>query len=354
MTGPRRSHEHSLLQVAAELWEAESLEQFRAALLTRLHALIGADIASYNEIAGDSQEAFVVADPAETLALTEVAGQLERFGELVQQNPLAAHSMRTGDTRARRMSDFIGRRQLHALELYDCIYRPLGVESQVAFSVPSEGQLVGVTLSRSASDFDEDELALLDAVAKIAIPIHRALHERVRAQAVLRAVEAENGAAQAIVLVQASGALEPAHARAERLLVQIEHDRQTAESLRAWVCAQRRFQPGRVSPLRLTLGAGELEARYVRGESGSLDAVCIRMLAEPAAGTLRALGLTSRQAEVLQLVWKGAANAEIALSLRISEHTVRHHLEHIYRRLGVDSRGGAAHAASRAALEQNC
>ena len=41
------------------------------------------------------------------------------------------------------------------------------------------------------------------------------------------------------------------------------------------------------------------------------------------------------------------ADAEIAVALNISEHTVRHHLEDIYRRLGVKSRAAAAHVATR-------
>jgi len=37
--------------------------------------------------------------------------------------------------------------------------------------------------------------------------------------------------------------------------------------------------------------------------------------------------------------------------LTLSEHTVRHHVEEIYRRLGVRSRAGAANLAGRALRE---
>jgi DNA-binding NarL/FixJ family response regulator len=80
----------------------------------------------------------------------------------------------------------------------------------------------------------------------------------------------------------------------------------------------------------------------------SLDVISIRPNASAAPHALSALGLTRRQAEVLQLVSRGERNADIAASLSISEHTVRHHLEDIYRRLGVTSRVAAAHAATRA------
>jgi LuxR family transcriptional regulator of csgAB operon len=56
---------------------------------------------------------------------------------------------------------------------------------------------------------------------------------------------------------------------------------------------------------------------------------------------------------VLHLLARGDTNADIAAALTISEHTVRHHLEEIYRRLGVRSRVAAAHAAARALAEHS-
>jgi DNA-binding NarL/FixJ family response regulator len=59
------------------------------------------------------------------------------------------------------------------------------------------------------------------------------------------------------------------------------------------------------------------------------------------------LGLTRRQADVLHLLWQGRPNTQIADALEISQHTVRHHLEEIYKRLDVSSRAAAAHIAGR-------
>ncbi|MGB7877224.1 MAG: LuxR C-terminal-related transcriptional regulator [Ilumatobacteraceae bacterium] len=55
--------------------------------------------------------------------------------------------------------------------------------------------------------------------------------------------------------------------------------------------------------------------------------------------------LTTRQEEVLGLVRLGMPNKRIARILGISETTVRTHLENIFKRLGVQSRTAAAHAA---------
>ena len=48
--------------------------------------------------------------------------------------------------------------------------------------------------------------------------------------------------------------------------------------------------------------------------------------------------LTPREADVLELLRQGRANAEIALALHISVETVRTHRRNIYRKLGVRTR----------------
>jgi DNA-binding CsgD family transcriptional regulator len=55
--------------------------------------------------------------------------------------------------------------------------------------------------------------------------------------------------------------------------------------------------------------------------------------------------LTARQVEILRLVQVGMSNREIARNLRITEATVRKHLENAFDRLGVLSRTAAVSAA---------
>lgn len=51
--------------------------------------------------------------------------------------------------------------------------------------------------------------------------------------------------------------------------------------------------------------------------------------------------LSSREHEVMQWLSQGKSNEEIGLLLGISQHTVRKHLEHVFRKLAVENRTAA-------------
>ncbi len=352
--GPRSS-ERLLAAAASQLWAMDDLAEFRRGVLSVLHGLIDADIASYNEICRDPPEALVLAEPMDSLGSTG-SERRRRFAELILENPLAAHFAATGDPSAQRMSDFISRRSFRALELYDLVYRETGTEAQIAFTVPASGQLIGITMSRTRGDFADDERDLLDRARHLIVPVYRNLLDRARLGVVLSALEGEGGGRgpAAVLLVHGSGALEAAHPYAERLLREIVRERAPFDALQAWGQRQRGARARRSGRERLTLAlhSGEVTADYVHGKVGTLDAIALYPSPRPTLTALRSLGLTARQAAVLHLLWQGSLNREIALALSISEHTVRHHLEEIYRRLNVRSRAAAAHLAGQAAREQ--
>jgi DNA-binding CsgD family transcriptional regulator len=340
---------------AVELSAIGDLAELRSGVLPILRRLIAADMASYNEISRSPPGALVIADPFGSLGSASHERQ-QRFAELVWQNPLAAHFVRTGDSSAQRMSDFITRSALHRLELYDQYYRELGTEYQLAFTVPADACLIGITLSRTgARDFAEEDRALFDQVRALVVPLYRNLLDRDRLRAVLAALDhaGPSAAPLAVLLVHASGALEAAHERAEPLLAALAAERPALQELHDWASQQRRraVATRRSEPLLLALRSREMLALYVHGRPGTLDAIALCASPRPTVEVLRELGLTSRQARVLQLLWEGATNAEIALALTLSDHTVRHHLEEIYRRLGVRSRAAAANLAGRALRE---
>jgi PAS domain S-box-containing protein len=62
------------------------------------------------------------------------------------------------------------------------------------------------------------------------------------------------------------------------------------------------------------------------------------------------LGLTPRQTEVLHLIAQGASTDQVAARLHLSRETVRNHVRHIFRALGVHSRVEAVAVAYQSGL----
>ncbi|MBI4680141.1 MAG: hypothetical protein HY753_02725 [Nitrospirae bacterium] len=58
--------------------------------------------------------------------------------------------------------------------------------------------------------------------------------------------------------------------------------------------------------------------------------------------TMRAMGITLREAEILHWISQGKTNAEISAILNISLNTVKTHQQHIYEKIGVENRVAAA------------
>jgi DNA-binding NarL/FixJ family response regulator len=73
-------------------------------------------------------------------------------------------------------------------------------------------------------------------------------------------------------------------------------------------------------------------------ERQSLGGVLDAMVGDRLGRLDQSRGLTEREREVIQLVAEGMRNREIAAKLRITEGTVKIHLHHVYKKLGVGSR----------------
>ncbi|MGB3070153.1 MAG: DNA-binding response regulator [Ottowia sp.] len=93
---------------------------------------------------------------------------------------------------------------------------------------------------------------------------------------------------------------------------------------------------------------GRLLARYMgQGHPGE-SMLLLTPAADnnPAADRLRQASLTPREAEVLSWLAKGKTNRDIADILGMSPRTVNKHLEHVFAKLGVETRSAAVAIAA--------
>ncbi|MFT3865508.1 MAG: LuxR C-terminal-related transcriptional regulator [Solirubrobacterales bacterium] len=187
------------------------------------------------------------------------------YGEYAFQNPLMTRYMETLDGRAYRFSDVISVEEYHRLDLYRKLYRPMGVEHQIAFTLPATpGRVLAIALSRRDRDYSDEERDLIN--------------------------------------------------RARPFLIQAWRNAIEHTALRDIVAAQ---APGSRLPAAI---ADDAFAEY---------------------------GLTPRETEVLVLVARGRSNRDAAAILGLSARTVQKHLEHCFRKLGVENRSAAAETAWR-------
>jgi HD-GYP domain-containing protein (c-di-GMP phosphodiesterase class II) len=87
--------------------------------------------------------------------------------------------------------------------------------------------------------------------------------------------------------------------------------------------------------LRREVGAGRLDGEAVQGVLAEAGHRVARTRRE------RPAGLSEREVEVLRLLVRGLSNRVMASQLSVSYDTVKHHIQHIYDKIGVSTRAGA-------------
>ncbi len=106
-------------------------------------------------------------------------------------------------------------------------------------------------------------------------------------------------------------------------------------------------------PSRPALTADERRAWLLaEAEDGRLDGPAVRAVLQAAGHPVgrrvpRVAGLTAREVDVLRLLVRGSSNKQIAGLLSITPRTVSTHIEHIFAKTGVSTRGAAAMFALR-------
>jgi DNA-binding CsgD family transcriptional regulator len=163
-----KSLDKRALEIVGETIGLLDLQELCHGMLRALREAVPAEWCALNELPANLPHTISLAEPPAPPQL-HVA-----FAKYGLQNPLAAHFLQTKNGRALRFSDLVTRRELHRLELYREVYSPLGVEYQIAFTLPSGShQVLGIALSRSRRDFTATERDLLNLVRPYLIQAYR-------------------------------------------------------------------------------------------------------------------------------------------------------------------------------------
>lgn len=335
----------SVLDFVGEAYDAQDLAEFRAVLLPGIHRLVASDYVAYNEIE-QGQAGLTIVSPE----LPEWA--YSAWGRHAGENPLLQRFLRTRDGRSRRFSDVASVAELRRTALYTELYRPLGLEHQVAFILPSTPDLtIGVALSRGGRDYTERDRRLLELARPHLIQAYRAAQLRERLVGILEGLrQGLDADGTAIVVIAAGGDVGFVSTAAAELFEDLlgstpmEVGRPPGEPLANWL-----EEGGATARLPIAGKDDSLLARCVRGDGGTRVVLLERAARALSLQALSQLGLTPREAEVLHGLARGEDPGAVAAELEVSPRTVAKHVQHIHAKLGVSSRAQAVATAWAAA-----
>jgi DNA-binding CsgD family transcriptional regulator len=162
----RVNDEAIMLELVSEVVGLLDMDELRHGLLEALSRAIPCRWASLNEVGPDGVVALVKPDLDERW--------FGRFAELVDENPLYQRWLRTRDGRAYRFCDVTTREELEATRLYREVYAPLGINHQIALTLPARSdRVLALVLHRTDRDFTDAERNFLNRARPFLIQAYR-------------------------------------------------------------------------------------------------------------------------------------------------------------------------------------
>jgi DNA-binding CsgD family transcriptional regulator len=280
-----------------------------------------------------------------------------------EEHPFVARCKQSRSVRALRIDELMPREQFLQTALYRDLYRPLGIEYQLLMLVASpDTYWRAVVLNRKSHDFlDQEQLALETLWPHIMLAQRN--QQRGARQRETGAIEASAPENSGVIVITSSGEVTLCSEQARIWLAEYfgalflmrgvtlptnvlrwARLRVERESLGRGLRVERR------DPLVATQGERCLVLDINVDHGKNMHLITLEELALNAPPpALEALGLTPREAEVMSWVAQGKTNREVGLILGSAARTVDKHLEHIFQKLGVESRTAAILRAWQAA-----
>lgn len=336
----RQSDLRLLISVLNELATEAPIAPDPLRLLALVGQLVPGDAFSFNEVGPRPELTTTVSDPPVALLLP---GSDHEFARLAADHPLVVHYRQTGDGHAVKFSDLLTQPQLHQLELYQAIFRPLHLEHQMAVTLAmTPEQVVGITVNRTGPDFSERDRSMLDLLRPYLAQVQR--------QAILLDQVAQAYAAgdRSVLVLTMAGHIAYAARQALAWIASYFGSSGSTSALPEALTDWLRYsagcdgdgRPRLAEPLIVVRGSRRLIVQVLPGTLGPT----LLLHEEVPPEIPPALGLSRRETEVLIEVARGSTDAQAADTLYVSRRTVQKHLEHAYRKLGVTNRSEALQA----------
>jgi len=339
----------AVLDFLEETYALTNLDDLALHLVRRLPGLVGSEVTGYNELNRRKRRMDFFHEPR-----VQLRDAVEIFNRYAHQHPLIRHHERVKDGEPAAISDYLTQRQLRRLDLYNEFFRPVGVDYQVVFALRrSDDLIVALALGRRGRDFSRRDRALLSALRPHLLCAYRNAESLTGLQRELTLlIQEAEATGTSVISLAPNGRVRAASPRAvDRLadyFAPAARDRgRLPDAVSRWIRAQTSYRDVDESLRPRTPMIVEKDGcRLVLRLAGSTDRPLLlieeRRAPVVASRSLQAVGLTEREADVLAWVGHGKRDSEIGTILRISPRTVAKHLEHIFQKLGVETRTAAA------------
>ena len=338
-----------LNEMAAEAW---SLESFASSGLDRLPRLVASEVTTLSICDLVRGRRTVFSTPNRVFS----AGERASFDAHFHEHPLVLYHSKTPGGTTHRISDSLSPSQFRRTPLYNDYYRCVGIDHVMALPLYVDRRfLVSFVFNRKRRDFDEAERDALDVLRpQLAALFGQALSQE-RTRSLLSQLDslAAPGGWSAIELDGERRVVRASDATRERIEAcwpdwKGGEGSRLPDALDRWL--QERLEgtgnlAGTAASGSLTVGrrGRALRVRLVPNPASGGGTLLFVSLAVEAGFPESAAGaaLTPREREVLQWAGAGKTNAEIAAILDMSPRTVEKHFEHVFEKLGVETRMAA-------------
>jgi DNA-binding CsgD family transcriptional regulator len=357
-----------VLDFVRDLYSHHGLDDFSDRAMASLRGIIAAERIVYGSFDVERQAASLRMQPS---IVTEqdgtvdgaVNGALNGLERNFGAHPLFRYYLQSGDGQAQRLSQVMTRSQFRRHCAGDDFVRQLGARYQMGmfFTLDDPATVTAVLLIRNRRDFSERERALLGTLHPHLVQSFRNVASLNRyCRDLDELVRMLEGPLSSVIVLAGDGRVKRWTDQARSWINQYCRTPFPAEQNRLPQCFADWYRGQLAKVARATPSASPRDPLVVEKGGRQLTVQLIpdhlrdehllllnEKRRDSSWSSLAEHGLTPRESEVLAWVAKGKTNAEVGTILQMSGRTVQKHLEHIYQKLGVESRTTATVCALR-------
>lgn len=307
-------------------------------------AIVPGDCASFDFFSSDNSYNSTVWTNRPDITTPE---NMSVFAQYVHEHKLIPIALAKQDGVAMKMTDVVGQADFERTGLFNEFYRQHGVNRQMGLALPVASDLtVSCAVTSGGKDFTERDRAMMTLAAPHLLNAMR------NAIAYGRINSALVSGGCGVVALDSNDAVTFANDNIRGLLTEYFPDdvlkpNGLPATVMSWIAEMSRNgknadlkPPAR--PLVVENRAGTLRIRLMENEASRERTLLLEEKRfSPSKIIVKGSVLTRREAEILFWITNGKTNEVIATICEISMRTVHKHVEHIYQKLGVETRTAA-------------